>query len=52
MKVHKGINYLEGFSIKKGLLMNFVALSLGFKRLFRKQKHATNKRIIPIIPKS
>ena len=31
MKVHKGINYLEGFSIKEGLLMNFVALSLGVK---------------------
>ena len=41
----QGLNYLEAYKIEKGLLINFGSPSLEVKRLFRKQKHATDNRI-------
>ena len=38
----QGLNYLEAYKIEKGLLINFGSPSLEVKRLFRKQKHATD----------
>ena len=35
MNVHKRLGYLEAYKIKKGLLMNFDALSLEVKILFQ-----------------
>ena len=37
----QGLNYLQAYKIEKGLLINFGSASLEVKRLFRKQKHAT-----------
>ncbi len=41
----QGLNYLEAYKIEKGLLINFGSPSLEVKRLFRKQKHATDNRM-------
>jgi GxxExxY protein len=41
----QGLNYLEAYKIEKGLLLNFGSASLEVKRLFRKQKHATDIRM-------
>jgi len=41
----QGLNYLEAYKIEKGLLINFGSASLEVKRLFRKQKHATDIRM-------
>ena len=41
----QGLNYLEAYKIEKGLLINFGSASLEVKRLFRKQKRATDNRI-------
>jgi GxxExxY protein len=41
----QGLNYLEAYKIEKGLLLNFGSPSLEVRRLFRKQKHATDNSI-------
>lgn len=41
----QGLNYLEAYKIEKGLLINFGSASLEVKRLFRKQKRATDNRL-------
>ena len=41
----QGLNYLQAYQIEKGLLINFGSPSLEVKRLFRKQKHATDNRM-------
>ena len=41
----QGLNYLQAYQIEKGLLINFGSPGLEVKRLFRKQKHATDNRM-------
>ena len=41
--LNQGLNYLEAFKIEVGLLLNFGAKSLQFKRLINSQKSTTSK---------
>jgi len=41
----QGLNYLQAYQIEKGLLINFGSPGLEVKRLFRKQKRATENRM-------